>query len=143
MVDCILVEKILADIRSQVNDLRSADDITWEVYRADKRSRRFVKRTLQILIEACIDIAQHIISENHFREPTSYRDTFSVLAEEGVISRDYLPKFEQMAAFRNLIVHYYEPVDDADDAVVYGVFQKRLEDFELFADLIVRYLEKK
>jgi len=140
MVDRILVERVLADLRSHVNDLRSAVDITWEVYKTDKRSRRFVERTLQILIEACIDIAQHIISDDHFREPTSYRDTFAVLAEEGVIGRDDLPRFEQMAAFRNLIVHYYERVDDA---VVFGVFQKRLGDFEIFADYIVAYLEQK
>lgn len=140
MVDRILVERILADLGSHVNDLRSAVDITWEVYKTDKRSRRFVERTLQILIEACIDIAQHIISDDHFREPTSYRDTFAVLAEEGVIGREDLPRFEQMAAFRNLIVHYYERVDDA---VVFGVFQKRLGDFEIFADYIVAYLEQK
>jgi len=140
VVDRLLIEKILSDIRSNVNDLRHARDITWEVYRTDIRSRRFVERTLHILIEACIDLAQHIISDERFREPASYRDTFAVLAEEQVIHREDLPRFEQMAAFRNLIVHYYERIDDA---VVYGVFNRNLDDFDLFVERIAAYLERK
>jgi uncharacterized protein YutE (UPF0331/DUF86 family) len=139
MVDRLLLEKVLLDIKSNVRDLREAHDITWEVYRTDKRSRRFVERSLHILIEACIDVAQHIISDEHFREPASYKDAFAVLAEEGVIDPHDLARFEQMAAFRNLIVHYYERVDDA---VVYGVFKRNLGDFDLFTERIVGYLKK-
>lgn len=57
MVDRLLLEKVLMDIKSNVQDLRQMIDITWEVYKTDKRSRRFVERTLHILVEACIDIA--------------------------------------------------------------------------------------
>ena len=106
MVDVVLVEKILGDIKSNVSELRQATDITWEIYRTDKRSRRFVERTLHILIEACIDVAQHIISDEQLREPTSYRDTFAVLAESGIIQPEDLTRMENMASFRNLIVHF-------------------------------------
>jgi uncharacterized protein YutE (UPF0331/DUF86 family) len=140
MVDRLLLEKILADIKANVQVLRQAHDITMEVYRADIRSRRFVERTLHVLIEACIDVAQHIISDEHFREPASYRDAFVVLAEEGLINLDDLPRFEQMAAFRNLIVHYYERVDDA---IVFGLFKEQLGDFDLFVERIVTYLEQR
>jgi len=139
MVDRVLIERILADIKSNVQDLKQAKDITWEIYRTNKRSRRFVERTLHILIEACIDVTQHLISDEHFREPTSYRDSFVVLAEEGVIHSDDLPRFESMASFRNLIVHYYERVDDA---MVYGMFKQNLSDFDLFVERIVDYLKK-
>jgi uncharacterized protein YutE (UPF0331/DUF86 family) len=139
MVDRFLLERILAEIKSNVHGLRQAHDITWEVYQADIRSRRFVERTLHILIEACIDVAQHIISDEHFREPASYRDTFVVLGEQGVIHPDDLPRFEQMAAFRNLIVHYYERVDDT---IVYSVFKRNLGDFDLFVERIVAYLKR-
>lgn len=42
-----------------------------------------------------------------------------------------------MAAFRNLFVHYYERIDDA---IVYGVFKRNLDDFDLFVENIVDYL---
>jgi len=139
MVNRILVERILGDIKANVRDLRNATDITWDVYRTDKRARRFVERTLHILIEACIDIAQHIIADEGFREPSGYRDSFTVLAEQGVLRKEDLEKFENIASFRNLIVHYYERVDDA---VVYGVFKENLSDFDLFVDRIIEYLER-
>ncbi|MGA7876266.1 MAG: DUF86 domain-containing protein, partial [Desulfoferrobacter sp.] len=113
MVNVTLVERILNDIRANLADLKAADDINWELFRTDKRSRRFVERTLHILIEACIDVAQHIISDEKLREPTSYRDTFTVLAEHGILEARDLKRFEAMASFRNLLVHYYERVDDA------------------------------
>lgn len=139
MVNRVLAERILADIKANVRDLRNATDITWDVYRTDKRARRFVERTLHIIIEACIDIAQHIISDEGFREPSSYRDTFAVLAEHRVLRKEDLERFENIASFRNLIVHYYEHVDDA---VVYGVFKENLSDFDLFVDRIIEYLER-
>jgi len=139
MVDVVLVEKILGDIKSNVSELRQATDITWEVYRTDKRSRRFVERTLHILIEACIDIAQHIISDEQFREPISYRDTFAVLAENGIIQPKDLTRMENMSSFRNLIVHYYQRIDDA---AVYGFFERNLTDFDIFVRSVVKYLKK-
>ena len=139
MVDRILMERILADIRTDVRELRQAQDITWEVYQRDKRLRRFVERTLHVLIEGCLDAAQHLISDQRFREPVSYRDTFVVLAEEELIAQADLPRFEQMAAFRNPLVHYYERIDDT---VVFGVFKKNLDDFDRFVDCVAAYLER-
>jgi len=139
MVDKVLLERILADIKANIRDLKEAVDITWEVYQTDKRARRFVERTLHITIEACIDIAQHIISDEGLREPLSYRDTFVVLAEHGVLHVEDLPKFEKIASFRNLIVHYYERIDDA---LVYGVFRQNLADLDLFVERIVQYLTR-
>jgi uncharacterized protein YutE (UPF0331/DUF86 family) len=138
MVDRVLLERILADIKANICDLRDAGDITWEVYRTDKRARRFIERTLHITIEACIDVAQHIISDEGLREPMSYRDTFVILAEQEILRATDLPKFENIASFRNLIVHYYERIDDA---VVFGVFKENLSDFDLFVDRVVAYLQ--
>ena len=139
MVNRVLVERILADIKSSLQDLKDASDITWDVYKSDKRARRFVERTLHIMIEACMDIAQHIISDEQFREPANYRDTFAVLAENGIITANDLEKFENMASFRNLLVHYYERIDNE---VVFGIFKRNLSDFEIFIKKIVAHLNQ-
>lgn len=137
MVDRILLERILSEITAEVNDLKNATDITWEVYKTDKRTRRFVERTLHVIIEACIDIGHHIISDEKMREPSSYRDTFTVLAENGILGPSDLERFENMASFRNLLVYYYERVDNE---VVFGIFKRDLPDFEFFVSRIVEYL---
>ena len=139
MVNRLLLERILADIKSNVKELKNAKDITWDVYRTDIRERRFVERTLHITIEGCIDAAQHIISDEKMREPTSYRDTFMVLTENKILKPDDLSRFENIVSFRNLLVHYYEKVDDA---IVYGIFKNNLSDFDLFVERIVSFLSK-
>ena len=139
MVNRLLLERILGDIKSNVKELKNAKDITWDVYRTDIRERRFVERTLHITIEGCIDAAQHIISDEKMREPTSYRDTFMVLTENKILKPDELSRFENIASFRNLLVHYYEKVDDA---IVYGIFKNNLSDFDIFVERIVSFLGK-
>ncbi|MCP4400425.1 MAG: DUF86 domain-containing protein [bacterium] len=140
MVDQVLLERFLTDIRANVRELREANDITWEVYQTNTRARRFVERTLHILIEACIDVAHHIIADEQFREPTNYRDAFTVLAENRILHSDDLETFRNMASFRNLLVHYYERIDDA---IVYGILTRHLVDFDLFVERITSYLQEK
>ncbi|NLI81650.1 MAG: DUF86 domain-containing protein [Deltaproteobacteria bacterium] len=91
---------------------RKVRDITWHAYRVDNRLRRFEECTLHILIEASIDAAQHIIADKGFRESSSYRDTSVVLAEEGTLHPDDLPRLGQMAAFRTLLDHDYKGIED-------------------------------
>ena len=139
MVDTLLIERILSDIMMCVQDLREVRNVSWEEYSHDKRIRRFVERTLHIAVEAMIDVAQHVIADEKWREPASYRDAFAVLAEEGAVGEAHLERYQKMAAFRNLIVHYYEKIDDE---VVFGIFQRNLEDFELFVKDISQFLSK-
>ncbi len=140
MVDLVLLERILADIIANKVDLENEHDLSWSDYQADKKTRRFVERTLHIMTEAMIDIAQHIISDEKFREPDSYRDTFRVLAENKILEQGSLIVFEKMAAFRNLIVHYYEKVDDE---IIFGIFKNNLDDFDLYCRQISKWLNKK
>ena len=79
---------------------------------------------LQISIEAMIDIGHHIISDEGFREPQSYRDVFKVLAENMFLPEDELPQYENIASFRNILVHHYGKIDDS---IVYGIFRNNLK----------------
>ncbi len=139
MVNRDIVEKALETVRINVNELRNAKDIDWNVYVSNIRVRRFVERSLHVVIEACIDAAHHIISDEGMREPATYREAFVVLCENGVLPKNDLPAFEKIAMFRNLLVHYYEKVDDE---IVYGIFKNRLDDFDRFIGYILEYLNK-
>ncbi len=139
MVNKNIVENAIAAIQQNIRELRNAVDIDWNIYTSDIRSRRFIERTLHVIIEACIDIAHHIISDEGLREPVTYRDAFVVLAENGILPDHELPVFEKIAMFRNLLVHYYEKVDDE---IVYGIFRNNLSDIERFVGYILKYIEK-
>ncbi|OQY15851.1 MAG: hypothetical protein B6I32_05275 [Desulfobacterium sp. 4572_20] len=140
MVDKEVIESLCISIRGSLKELSDAQDIDWNKFVKDNRSRRFVERLLQIAIEAMIDIGHHIISDEGFREPQSYRDVFKVLTENGILSEDDLPKYEKIASFRNILVHHYEKIDDS---IVYGIFKNNLKDLEEYVAYILSWLEKR
>jgi uncharacterized protein YutE (UPF0331/DUF86 family) len=133
MVDKELVSRKLSQLRMYVDELRRAKDINWEKYRSDLRTRAFVERYVHLAIEEVIDVANHLVSFYQWREPTSFRDLFSILREHDIIPEDDLLTFQRMASFRNMLVHRYESIDDK---LVFGIFNKHLDDFDLFIRLV-------
>ena len=138
MVDKELLSRKLSRLRSCIEALKGAEDINWEKYQSDLRAKAFVERYLHLAIEEVIDIANHLVSFHRWREPTGYRDLFIILKEHGIIDEEHLSAFQNMASFRNMLVHQYETIDDE---LVFGIFKKRLDDFELFITLMVNWAE--
>ncbi|MDX9822758.1 MAG: DUF86 domain-containing protein [Syntrophales bacterium] len=135
MVDKELLSRKISHLRQYLTELRSAEDITWEKYEKDIRARAFVERYLQLCIEKVIDIGNHFVSFHRWREPDGYRDLFQVLHENEIIPAKHLKTFQDMASFRNMLVHRYEKTDDE---VIFSIFQKRLGDFDLFISLALK-----
>jgi len=46
-------------------------------------------------------------------------------------------RFQNMASFRNMLVHRYE---NFDEELVYGIFTKHLTDFDLYSNLIRQWV---
>jgi hypothetical protein len=82
---------------SQVSEYR---DLTVERYRADWKTQRIVERTLQMMIEACLDVASHVIADRGVRAPSTYAETFESLVETGLMSSDLGHVMVEMSRFR-------------------------------------------
>jgi DNA-binding transcriptional ArsR family regulator len=78
MNDRALVEKKLATIVSAVSDLRRLARI--DALRHDVREERFIEHTLQLAMQAALDVASHIVSDESLGEPQSNRHLFDLLA---------------------------------------------------------------
>lgn len=139
MVDRDLLSRKLSRLQEYVDALRTAEDIDRGKYRSDIRARAFVERYLHLAIEEVLDICNHLVSFERWREPTGYRDLFLILSEQGVIPRERLATFQNMASFRNMLVHRYERVDDE---VVFGIFKRRLNDFDEFTALVAAWVDE-
>ena len=92
-----------------------------------------------MMIETCVDIAGHIISDKAFRTPKSYSDTFKVLYENSVLPTSLFVKMEKMAKFRNIVVHHYDTIDAE---IVIGILKRDLYDFSGFQAAVVALLEQ-
>lgn len=140
MVDKALVMRKITELELYLGQVGEFAAIGLEEYQGDWKTQRVVERTLQMLIETCADIANHIVSGNRMRTPTSYADTFRVLAENAVISAELFSVMEKMAKFRNVVVHQYESVDAE---IVILVLRKHLGDFSMFKDAVISFLKRK
>jgi uncharacterized protein YutE (UPF0331/DUF86 family) len=92
------------------------------------------KYYLQVSIECCLDIANHIIAAEGLRAPKDYADSFKVLEEQRVFDEKLGLKLRQMAKFRNRLVHLYGEIDDK---YVYEFVKKDLKDISDFKSVIV------
>lgn len=138
MVDRTLVLRKLASLDEYGGQIAEYGGVSLERYQADWKVQRIVERTLQMMIETCLDIAGHIIADEGLRVPDSYADMFRILQEKGILGDELGPAMEQMARFRNLVVHQYEKLDPA---LVVTILDRHLSDFGRFRDAIVAWLK--
>ena len=138
MVDETLILRKLSELDSYFQQIMEYETITVADYANDWKIQRIIERTLQMMIETCVDIAGHIIADKGYRTPTSYSDSFRVLQEEEVISDDMFSALDKMAKFRNIVVHHYDKVDAE---IVVGILRKDLKDFTGYRDAIVNFLK--
>lgn len=125
------IAKLVSELRRAVGRLDSLRGIKSEAFLSDPDKIGSAKYNFVIAIEAAIDICNHIISQNGFRTPEDYADTFQVLAEQGAFDKDFCRTLKEMARFRNRLIHLYWEVDDES---IYEILQTRLGDFKKYLD---------
>lgn len=104
------------------------------------RDIQAAKYSLLEIMEACVDIANYIISVKGFRRAEEYSEMFKVLKEEGVIAKELATKLEDMARLRNLLVHRYGEVDNRR---VLEIITHNLKDIEEFEREIEKFIKEK
>jgi uncharacterized protein YutE (UPF0331/DUF86 family) len=139
MVDEALLLRNLAELENCLGQIKEYDDIVVEQYVRDWKTQRIVERTLQMMIETCVDIAGHIISDKRYRVPKSYGETFRILREENVLRERLCETMEKMAKFRNIVVHSYDKVDAE---IVVNILRNHLDDFLHYRNAILAFLKR-
>ncbi len=134
MVEKEVIVRRLVRLEEYYNDLEDArKTLDWAEFDSNKIVRRYVERTLHIAIEACLDIANHIITYEGYREPIDNKDAFQVLYEQRILSLELAENLKKMAQFRNVIVHDYIRIQPE---IVYQILRKNLGDLLKFACVI-------
>lgn len=118
-----LVLKKLADIETFVAQLRRLGRPA-EIGK-DLVQERFIEHTLQIAIQAILDVASHIVSDDRLGEPRNAREMIELLGRHDWITEELVETLRQVIGFRNLVVHGY---GDVDLEIVRNVVEHGLDD---------------
>lgn len=127
MTDPALVAKKLAVVETCVQQLRTFARPA--AIRSDVREERFVEHTLQIAIQAALDVASHIVSDERLGEPETNRELFDLLVRAGKLPAPLAGTLRDMAGFRNVLVHGYQ---DVDLGILEDVVENHLDDLLAF-----------
>jgi uncharacterized protein YutE (UPF0331/DUF86 family) len=105
----------------------------------DSVLRAAVERWLQVAIEACIDVADHVVAAQGWTPVESARAGFARLAAHGKLPADLASRLGDAAALRNILVHDYVSVDLARLA---RVVREDLGDLRAFAARVAEWMRE-
>lgn len=138
MVDKELIKKLLSNLNFYLSELKKKRSISLQRFLSDYDIQAVVERRMQECIEVCIDIGNHIISDENFRPAKTYREVFFILEENKIISQDLAKNLADLASFRNILVHGYT---DLDSKIVYQKFKSSINVFEKFIKNILEFIK--
>jgi len=102
--------------------------------------RGAVERYMEVSLLYVIDICEMIISSERLKRPDTYREAVLILGQHNILPMTFAEKLAPAAGFRNVLVHMYT---DIDLEKLYSHLQNDIDDLELFAEYIAKYLLSK
>lgn len=139
MVDEEIVVSRLEHVEEYTSDLREMRGMSKEEYVDDVVVQRAVERTFMNLIQACIDLAQHVRSAESLSPSGTSKEEIAALGNASVITEETQAKLEEAVGFRNLLAHRY---GDVDHDVVYQVLHEDLHWFERFQREVAEWYQQ-
>ncbi|TYT20333.1 DUF86 domain-containing protein [Dictyoglomus thermophilum] len=131
------ISKLIFEMRKALDRLDSIGKIKKEEFLNDPDKIDSAKYNFIVAIESAIDICNHIISQNGFRPPQDYADTFKVLAEQGILEDDFVNNLRNMVKFRNRLVHIYWEIDNEQ---IYLILKNNIKDLKRLLDKIIEFI---
>lgn len=111
MIDVNLIKSKINDILGYLDELHPILQEEARIIIDNNLKLRTVERLFQLIVDTAVDINTHIIIESGFHVPDDYQSTFVVLAENGIVSKEFALKIAPSVGLRNLVVHKYGKVD--------------------------------
>lgn len=130
---------LLDSLETYVQELEAGLPSSLSEYNKSLEKQRFCERTLQLLIEVCVDTANLLVKELKLGLPEEEETVFEKIKDKEIISEEMYEKLKEMKKFRNILIHRYKTIDNS---IVYHHAAEERSDFTEFKKEILSFLKE-
>jgi uncharacterized protein YutE (UPF0331/DUF86 family) len=139
MVDRDLVATKLGELAEHLARVRTRSTASAEDLRRDRDALDLISFNLMLAVQACADVASHVISDEGWPPAISLGAGFERLRDRGVISAPVTEALVRAVGLRNVIAHGYAGVRPE---MVHAAATTGLADLEAFAREIATWAQR-
>jgi len=111
MVDVDVISAKLKELAHRIAKVRQYNPLDAEELEKDGDRLDLVSFNLMLAVQACLDIASHVISDEEWTVAVTMGESFHRLAEHEVISQATAAALNQAVGLRNIVAHGYSKVE--------------------------------
>ena len=106
---------------------------------ADYTRQDSIILNIQRACQAAQDLANYLVKNRKLGIPQESRDSFSLLADQGLITKQISESMMKMVGFRNIAVHEYQKLNIN---ILKAVVENHVQEIEQFAEELIRNTQK-
>lgn len=124
-----------------MSELSSLLQLPFPEFKKEFTNVRTAERNFQLIIELASDINTHLAVENGKETPDTYRESFQLITELGILKEENLKDFIKSSNLRNILIHEYD--FDEDNLIFYTSAKGFIPLYEGYIESIKTYLGAK
>ncbi len=132
-----LIKRKVENILSYLEELKPLAVLSYDDFVGDVRNVRTAERDLQLIVDAAVDVNNHIIMARGAVPPKDYFESFIKLADLKIFPRDFAEKIAQSTGLRNRLVHAYESIDVP---MLFEDLSDDMKDYQRYCELVITHL---
>jgi len=139
VLDLDVIEAKLRALTDRIGRVRDHRPAFADALAADRDVLDLVSFNLMLAVQACTDIASHLIADEGWPPAKDLADAFHRLHEHGVIAEETSQALVRATGLRNIVTH----IDaQADPELVFRVATSGLEDLERFSREVAGWVQE-
>jgi uncharacterized protein YutE (UPF0331/DUF86 family) len=138
LVDREVFDRRIARLEELLRNLRGLAEAGRERFLKEVGLQAEAERWLHLAAECSLDLAHHLIADRGWKTPSTYREAFEVLEQQGVIPPELTRQMEGWAGLRNILVHMYL---DVDHERLWEFLTEELDQLEDYARALVKAID--
>jgi uncharacterized protein YutE (UPF0331/DUF86 family) len=110
-IERIVVLARLNFIADNLRELRRFESMKIEDYLGSFDHRIISERILELIVQAAVDINEHILTRIQKIESVTNRNSFLQAEQYGIITHEVAEELSKSAGLRNILAHRYLEID--------------------------------